>query len=587
MKILKLLNKKNLIIISFFIISVSSSLSEEPVDIWDIESKDLNSSIENDIESKNESAETGNSIYDMQLQKNDNFRINEEVSLLSKKIEISGLYDPEQNGLKIDMWSNSDGKDIINLFNRIKKIQLSDDAKEIMDISILTNSYYPSKNISNEEFVALKIDWMISNGNLDLMKEYIFKNKSVNENLELIKFLVDEYLSKSELKNACDIFLDIDEPINDEYLSRFNIYCLVNEGKIEEALLQFDLKKELGFDNKFFEQKFFYLVGYENKIEKTISEKSILDFHLSHRTNPDFKFEPNSETNRNIWRYLKTSNLLENIEDIDLKDQTKISSIEKATHEKNYNEKDLFELYKRFQFNINQLLNVKEAYKLLSGSESKALIYQGILITNEIEKKLELVKILKELFIVDEISNAFQDHLLEILQEINLDEVPSNYTRFFDTYLNEQEVVLTKIKINNKIIHRSKLLNYFRTDISKKNIEKDLNDILKKIKKDKKYFISTKDIILLESLKADGIETKKKYSNLYKIEESNMPEDIQNLINKKEMGLVLLRLAQVIGQDDLKNIEPETLFFIISALNQLNIDSLRNKILIKVLPLKV
>jgi hypothetical protein len=66
-----------------------------------------------------------------------------------------------------------------------------------------------------------------------------------------------------------------------------------------------------------------------------------------------------------------------------------------------------------------------------------------------------------------------------------------------------------------------------------------------------------------------------------------MPEDIQNLINKKEMGLVLLRLAQVIGQDDLKNIEPETLFFIISALNQLNIDSLRNKILIKVLPLKV
>jgi hypothetical protein len=37
----------------------------------------------------------------------------------------------------------------------------------------------------------------------------------------------------------------------------------------------------------------------------------------------------------------------------------KISTIEKATHDKNYPEKDLFEIYKRFQFNINQLLNAK------------------------------------------------------------------------------------------------------------------------------------------------------------------------------------------------------------------------------------
>ena len=31
--------------------------------------------------------------------------------------------------------------------------------------------------------------------------------------------------------------------------------------------------------------------------------------------------------------------------------------IEKATHEKNYQEKELFDLYKKFQFNINQLLS--------------------------------------------------------------------------------------------------------------------------------------------------------------------------------------------------------------------------------------
>ena len=96
------------------------------------------------------------------------------------------------------------------------------------------------------------------------------------------------------------------------------------------------------------------------------------------------------------------------------------------------------------------------------------------------------------------------------------------------------------------------------------------------IKKDKDYYISTKDIILIESLKSDGINISKKYKKLYEVANYNMPNDIQ-----------VLRLVEVIGQDRLKDIGSETLYFIISALNQLNMDPLRNKILLKILPLKV
>jgi hypothetical protein len=32
------------------------------------------------------------------------------------------------------------------------------------------------------------------------------------------------------------------------------------------------------------------------KANKEISENSILDFHLAHRTNPEFTFEPNKDT---------------------------------------------------------------------------------------------------------------------------------------------------------------------------------------------------------------------------------------------------------------------------------------------------
>ena len=181
-------------------------------------------------------------------------------------------------------------------------------------------------------------------------------------------------------------------------------------------------------------------------------------------------------------------------------------------------------------------------------------------------------------------SNHNNDDRIKLI-DYSINKLSYDHNEF--TNKTEEETSLTKIKINNKIIHQSKLINYFRSDITKQNVEKDLNDLLKKIKKDKKYYISTKDIILIESLKSDGVQVLKKYEDFYQIDDSNMPTDIQFLIDNDEIGLVLLRLVEVIGQDEIQDIGSETLYFIISALNQLDIDPLRNKILLKVLPLKV
>ena len=59
------------------------------------------------------------------------------------------------------------------------------------------------------------------------------------------------------------------------------------------------------------------------------------------------------------------------------------------------------------------------------------------------------------------------------------------------------------------------------------------------------------------------------------------------MINNDEKGAALLRIIEVIGQDNLDRIDDDTLYFIIATLNQLDIDQIRNKILLKVLPLKV
>jgi len=320
---------------------------------------------------------------------------------------------------------------------------------------------------------------------------------------------------------------------------------------------------------------------------KEVSENSILDFHLAHRTNPEFTFEPKKETSKLIWKYLSSSNLLYNIEDIKITDIDKITTIEKATHDKNYSEEELFELYKRFQFSLNQLLNTNEVYKTLSPIEGRALVYQRLLLTKEAKLKLELVKILKSIFEEEGIENAFDKELRKFLDEINEEDVPSNFTTFYNKYVKNDEIIDKKIKFNNKILHQSRLVNYFNGDYSKSKIEEDLNKFLKKIKKDKKYYFSKKDIIFIEALKSDGIEVSKKYDNLYKINKSEMPADIQLMIDNKEVGAALLRIIEVIGPEKIENIDDDTVYFIINTLNQLNVDLIRNKLLLKVLPLKV
>ena len=288
MKLLKLLNKKNLsILISFFFLQNSYSI--EPVDIWNLEKQSNQNTSKNEI-IENEDL-LPSTIFNIQNKIKKEISVDEEENLLLKNINIAGIYDPSDNDLSIDMWEDSNGIEILKVAEKIKKIHLSNDATEILNIALLTNSYFPKQNISKEQFLKLQSDWLIKQQNFDLIETYIDKNKNLENGENLIKYYLNYYLSRADLSKACNIFEKIDFDINDDYISKFNIYCLINLDKKEEAQLYFDLLKEQGFEDEFFEKKFAYLIGYDDNLDNRISEKTLLNFHLSHRTNLDFKFE--------------------------------------------------------------------------------------------------------------------------------------------------------------------------------------------------------------------------------------------------------------------------------------------------------
>ncbi len=590
MKTLKLLNKKYLSIIFLLLVSFNLNAEEKPVDIWNVDKEQEINNAPADSNTSRISTESENtfnsSIYEMQLKKDTDI-IKLEDNLNKEKIKIIGLYDPQNFGLDINMWSNSNGDQIKNIFSRLNNIKLSKDAKDILNLSLLINAHVPTKNISEKEFTKFRSDWLIKNSDFELIERFLTQNQAFNTYPELTKHLVNFYLADANVEKSCDIFSKNQEAIKDSYLLKFNIYCLILRDKKEEAQLILDLKKEMGFKDIYFEKKIAFLFGFVNKADEKVSEKSILDFHLAHITNPNFIFEPDDKTEKIIWQYLSSANLLTSFKEIDSSEIDKISVLEKAVNNRNYPEKDLLELYKRFQFNINQLLNAQNIYKTFSKIEARALIYQKVLLESEQVEKLKLLKILKELFIKDNLNDAFDIELKKFLKDIDPTKIPANLTSFYYTNIEITSSPKKTIKFNNDVMHQSKLINYFNDDFSKSKIEKDLVNYLKKIKKNKKYIFSKKDIILIESLRSDGIKIPKKYDELYTVDQNEIPTDIQVMINNNEKGLALLRIVEVIGQDNLERIDDDTLYFIISTLNQLNIDRLRNNILLKVLPLKV
>ena len=559
------------------------AISNEPTDIWSLEKKEKVD--EENIKIDSSSNDTENKKIKINAGITDDIKVSEENFTTTNDLVV-GIYDPEKYGFELDMWTKSDGKKIYELKKKINSMNLSTDASDIYKKILLTNTFPPKENLDKKKFFNLKAEWLIKNGDLDLIIDYVTKNLDIISNENLIKFVLNEYLSKAEIKEACNLFKKLNQNFNDNYLKNFSIYCLIHSKQNDLAMMRFDLEKESGYSDPFFEKKFNSLIGLSND-DNTSSDKNLLNLHISFNTIKDFKYVPTKKTSKLFWTYLRSNNLLDSTSDIDTDDEEKISLLEKATHERNYNEKDLLNIYKKFQFSVDQLLNIDREKDDLSNIKARALMYQGILLNDDPNKVAKLSKDLKSSFTKDGFENAFKDELRFILEEIEESELSSDLTDFY--ILNSKvENPNKKIKYNNKILHQSKIINYFiEQKPSKKKTEKDLNNFLKKIKKSKKNYLITKDIIVIESLKFDGIEINEEYSDLYTINENTMPIDIQVLINDGEIGLAMLRIIEIIGEDELKNLGSETLYFLINALNQMDIDLIRNEILSEILPVRV
>ncbi len=567
--------------ISLLILLISLSLlplhAEEEIDIWNKEKKEKSNLNEN-VDKENI---TSTPKIVISNQTNNNIEIENEIAKASENIKIFGIYDPEENDFDLNMWTTSEAEDIRSSIKRIKKIKLSNTATTLFENTILSFAY-PPKGMNDKEFVNLKIDWLIENKKVSLIEQFLKQNSTFPNKKKLIQYLVDSNIAKANIKEGCKQINFLDKNIKDSYLDKFKIYCLVFNKKKNEAQLQFDILREEKQSDNFFDDKMNFLLGVTNKTTKKIKEDNLLNFYLSSVTIENFTYEPKKDTKKIIWEYLNAANL---IKLDDAQDKEKLKNLEIAANKDQFDKQKIFDIYSNITFDLNSLIKAEDIYQRFDNIDARALIYQRYLLSDNEEIKIRLLLLLKDLFQKDDLSNIFVQFLSDRLKEINLNDVEESYKEVVQkNIITEEELKLGKIKYNDKILHRSRLLKYFDNEITQKKAQKDFIKIYKKIKKNRKYFFSAKDLALVESLVKDGFKIPKEFNYQEISKNYNIPSNLLILGKRKESAFLTLKLVEIIGEDEAYNLDPETIYFIIHLLNQNNLKKIRNEILISALP---
>ena len=555
--------------------------SEEKIDIWE-NKKTNNQNSEKKIENNQDNE---NKIF-LNINKINEKEITIEDGLINKSQEakVFGIYEPSKYDFNLNMWSSTQADDVRASIKRLKKIKLSKTSSEIFE-NVLLSFSYPPNGMQEDEFIDIKLNWIIDNQRLDLLENFLNQNEDFKGKSRAVQYLVDFNISNAEIKEGCEKIKFIDSKIKDAYLEKFKIYCLVFNNQQSQAQLLLDLLREQKQSDNFFDDQIDYLLGISDKTSQKISDKNLLNFYLSSITIKDFKYIPTDKTKKQIWKYLNSANLIE-LDDIN--DKKKLQELEQAANKGQIDPKIIFNIYKQIPFNLNTLLNAKNIYQTLSKSDSRALIYQKFLLAEEYSSKVEYLFLLEEIFKKDGLQNIYSDFHIYNLKEIGLENIPENYKEIADAKIKQTETIkLGKVKYNDKILHQSKVMKFYLENENFKKSQKEIDKTFKKISKNKKYFYSAKDLALTNSLIKDGFKIPSVFNYQELSKKYEVPKNLLSLIKKKENAFLALKIVEIIGEDEPYQLDPETIFFITSLLNETSLFKIRNKILISALPQRV
>ena len=271
----------------------------------------------------------------------------------------------------------------------------------------------------------------------------------------------------------------------------------------------------------------------------------------------------------------------------DASDKKKLRELEIAANKNQLDKSKIFDIYKQIPFDLKTLVNAKNNFQKLNKSDARALIYQKYLLSESNDSKIKYLFLLEELFKKDELGNIYSKFLSDKIEEIGIENLPKEYQEAsLLKIVSDEDILLGRVKYNDKILHQSKIIKYFLEGENKKKVQKDIDKLFKKIIKNKKYFVSAKDLALADSLIKDGFLLPSNFNFKDLSKKFSAPKNLIQLIDKDQKAFLALKIVEIIGEDEPHQLDPETIYFVTNLLNKMNLVTIRNKVLNSALPLR-
>ena len=531
------------------------SFSETPKDIWEQSKSIKKVETNNNLETQNKQELPPTTILQIPKTELEISNISQTEIEQSNRQAIFGIYDPGATNIPVTFWDNMSPE----IFDSFKQTMAQGDNRRSVN-QLIARVFFSKTNLSNHEdkgvaYLNFVSSFLAHSQDTKLIDSVIDQNNLLLNNEQLLGFLINNNFSNYQIEKACKYAQNLGAEIKNFELQKFKILCLVQAKESKKALANLELIRENGFKDDFFIQKVNFLLGMLLARQGESKTDTLLNIHLSSLVNP--MFNPNFSVFKgdlNKTKYFFNSPFVEKIllENQDSKkefvtedDFALVEFLEQGSNIELFKTENIFAIYKKIIFGIEDLLNPNETYIKYHSVKGRALLYQAILLTKDQQQKLTFIEALQNSYKKSKFLNLGNKVYYQLISDIDqkylTKEVQEQMVQYFESLKKKK----SDLETNDKFLHTSDavflLIDEKPESKSKKSLETfaDLVD-------DKKYEVTKRDVAMINLLAQQKVYLPSSLRKFVNPDEIYIPNKIYNMLEKNENNKATLEVLQLV-----------------------------------------
>ena len=531
------------------------SFSETPKDIWEQSKSIKKVETNNNLETQNKEELPPTTILQIPKTELEISNISQTEIEQSNRQAIFGIYDPGATNIPVTFWDNMSPE----IFDSFRQTMAQGDNRRSVN-QLIARVFFSKTNLSNHEdkgvaYLNFVSSFLAHSQDTKLIDSVIDQNNLLLNNEQLLGFLINNNFSNYQIEKACKYAQNLGAEIKNFELQKFKILCLVQAKESKKALANLELIRENGFKDDFFIQKVNFLLGMLLARQGESKTDTLLNIHLSSLVDP--MFNPNFSVFKgdlNKTKYFFNSPFVEKIllenkdskkEFVTEEDFALVEFLEQGSNIELFKTENIFAIYKKIIFGIEDLLNPNETYIKYHPVKGRALLYQAILLTKDQQQKLTFIEALQNSYKKSKFLNLGNKVYYQLISDIDqkylTKEVQEQMVQYFESLKKKK----SDLETNDKFLHTSDAV-FLLTDEKPESKSKKSLETFADLVDDKKYEVTKRDVAMINLLAQQKVYLPSSLRKFVNPDEIYIPNKIYNMLEKNENNKATLEVLQLV-----------------------------------------